>query len=57
MISARHAPVVTVLLALALIPTIRNTYVDAHIADGRTTQAIPTMLAGQYGAPTERGKR
>jgi hypothetical protein len=55
MISARHAPVVTVLLALALIPTIRNTYVDAHIADGRTTQAIPTLLAGQYGTPTERG--
>jgi hypothetical protein len=55
MISARHAPAVTVLLALALIPTVRNTYVDAHITDGRTTQAIPMTLAGQFGAPTERG--
>jgi hypothetical protein len=55
MISARRAPAVAVLLALALIPTIRNTYVDAHVTDGRTTQAIPMTLAGQPGARTERG--
>ena len=57
MISSRYAPVVTVLLALALIPTIRNTYVDAHVTDGRTLQAIPMSLGGRYGAATVRGTR
>jgi len=57
MMSSRYAPAVTVLLALALIPTIRNTYVDAHVTDGRTLQAIPMSLAGRYGGATERGTR
>lgn len=55
MISTRYAPAVTVLLALALIPTVRNTYVDARTPDGRSTQAIPAVLAGIAGSPTERG--
>ena len=55
MISIRYAPAVTVLLALALIPTVRNSYGEPRIADGRTLQAIPTALAGRFGATTERG--
>jgi hypothetical protein len=55
MISIRYAPAVTILLALALIPTVRNTYVDAHVTDGRTTRAIPSALAGQFGSATDRG--
>ena len=57
MMSLRYAPVVTALLALALVPTIRNTYVDAHVADGRTLQSIPMSLGGRYGTATERGTR
>jgi len=57
MMSPRYAPAVTVLLALALIPTIRNSYLDAHVADGRTLQTIPMSLAGRYGSATERGTR
>ena len=55
MMSSRYAPVVTILLALALIPTVRNTYVDAHVTDGRLLQSIPMSLAGRYGNATERG--
>jgi hypothetical protein len=54
-ISTHYAPAVTILLALALIPTIRNSYVDAHVTDGRSTQSIPTVLAGQTGGATDRG--
>ena len=57
MMSSRYAPIVTGLLALALIPTVRNTYLDAHVTDGRTVQSIPMALAGRYGSPTERGTR
>ena len=57
MMSPRYAPVVTVLLALALIPTIRNTYLAARVTDGRTLQSIPMSLAGRYGSATERGTR
>ena len=57
MMSSRYAPVVTILLALALIPTVRNTYVDAHVSDGRTLGAIPFTLAGRPGTATERGTR
>jgi hypothetical protein len=55
MISARYAPGVAVLLALALIPTVRNTYVDAHVKDGRSVAAIPMMIGGELGASTPRG--
>jgi len=57
MMSSRYAPIVTVLLALALIPTIRNTYLDAHVTDGRSLETIPMVLAGRYGSATERGTR
>ena len=55
MISPRFAPAVTILLALALIPTIRNTYVDAHVSDGRTLGAIPFDLAGRPAPPPNGG--
>ena len=55
MISARYAPGVAVLLALALIPTVRNTYVDARVKDGRSVAAIPMMIGGELGVSTQRG--
>jgi hypothetical protein len=55
MISTRYAPAVSLLLALAIVPTVRNSYVNAHAGDGRTTTAIPMVLAGQPGAATPRG--
>jgi hypothetical protein len=55
MISTRYAPAVSLLLALAIIPTVRNSYVDAHAGDGRATSSIPMLLAGQPGTATPRG--
>jgi hypothetical protein len=54
-ISTRYAPAVTILLAFALIPTIRSSYVGAQAHDGRSTGKIPIMLAGQFGSDTQRG--
>jgi len=52
--STRFAPVVIVLLALALIPTVIHSYVGIRVNDGLKAAAIPGALAGEVGAPTAR---
>jgi hypothetical protein len=54
MISTRFAPVVIVLLALALVPTIIHSYGSADVTDGLTAAAIPFELAGESGTATKR---
>jgi hypothetical protein len=53
-ISFRFVPVMSVLLGLALIPTIIHSYAGALESDGRTTEAIPVSLAGYQSTPTDR---
>jgi len=54
MISARFAPVVCALAAVALIPTFIHSYVGFTIADGRSATAIPPTLAGYTSRPSDR---
>jgi hypothetical protein len=60
-ISPRYLPAICVLLALALVPTIMHSYSGGPAIDGRTTAAIPRVLAGYQSTPTDRnagwGKR
>ncbi len=57
MISPRFGVMVSVLLAVALIPTIIHGFVGARTDDGRVTSAIGTTLAGLASKPTERRAR
>ena len=61
MISHRFIPVVCLLLAAALVPTIIHSYSGAAHDDRRTTAAIPTVLVGHESVPSDRaatwGKR
>jgi hypothetical protein len=61
MISHRFIPVVCLLLAAALVPTIIHSYSGAAHDDRRTTAAIPAVLVGHDSAPSDRaatwGKR
>jgi hypothetical protein len=54
MISTRFLPVVCALVAVTLVPTFIHSYSDSAVRDGRTTAAIPTMLAGYTGAASGR---
>jgi len=61
MISHRFVPVVCLLLAAALVPTIIHSYSGVAHDDRRTTAAIPAVLVGHDSVPSERaatwGKR
>jgi len=54
MMSARYAPAVCLLLAIALVPTVIHSYVGARTSDGREARAIPLTLDGRAGNPTSR---
>lgn len=54
MISSRFAPAVSVLLAVALVPTIMHTYLSIKEDDGRVTGAINQALAGLVSKTTDR---
>jgi hypothetical protein len=54
MISTRFAPIVIVLLGLALVPTVLHSYLGVKTQDGLTTKQIETTLAGIPFAPTQR---
>ena len=62
MISLRYVPMMCVLLALALIPTVIHSYAGGKATDGRSTTAISELFVSGYrSAPTNRnatwGKR
>lgn len=61
MISTRYVRIVCALVGLTLVPTFIHSYSASALSDGRTTQAIPTSLAGYEGTPSGRnatwGKR
>ena len=54
MTSGRYVPILCVLVALALVPTIIHSYATDAEADGRTASSIPLALAGYQGVPTDR---
>ena len=54
MISPRHAPVLCVVLALALIPTIIHSYAASVVKDSLTTASIEPSLAGFTSTPSDR---
>lgn len=54
MIASRFAPLVCVLLALALIPTIIHSYAGVVVEDGRQASALPATLAGFTSRPSDR---
>ena len=60
-LSARFSPVLCVLFALALVPTLIHSYSGAVARDQRTTAAIATTLGGYRGVASRRdaqwGKR
>ncbi len=61
MMSSRYLPVIAVLLAMALVPTVIHSYAGATVSDGRATADIPGVLAGFTSRPSDRnatwGKR
>ena len=54
MISTRFLAPISLLLAVAAIPTVIHSYRDSNVHDGRTARAIPLTLAGEAGVPTKR---
>ena len=54
MISTRYAPVVLVLLALALIPTVIHSYAGSTLVDGLVSAGIDPVLVGYPSKPTSR---
>ena len=56
MISVRFLPILCVLFALALVPTLVHTYAFEPPPAGHVTAAIPLELAGYRGAPSERNE-
>jgi hypothetical protein len=52
--SSRYGPVLCVLVAVALVPTVLHRYVGAKGADGRLAAAIPVTLAGAMATPSAR---
>lgn len=54
MISKRFASAVSVLLGLALVPTVLHSYLDGKTQDVLTTKHISTTFAGASFTPTER---
>jgi hypothetical protein len=51
-ISPRFVPMVCVLLAVAIVPTIIHSYSGAAHDDRRTTAAIPEEMAGYASVPS-----
>lgn len=54
MIAHRYVPIVCVLLAVALVPTLIHSYSDNVLADGRRAAALSTVLAGYTSSPSDR---
>ncbi|PKM12350.1 MAG: hypothetical protein CVV13_05515 [Gammaproteobacteria bacterium HGW-Gammaproteobacteria-3] len=54
MITFRYAPLVTLVLILALIPTVIHSYLGLVAADGRQVKNIPTELVGAHARATQR---
>lgn len=54
MISPRYATAISVLVALALVPTVIHSYANVLVADQLSTSAIPSMLTGYTSAPSGR---
>lgn len=54
MISARYAPVLCVLVGLALVPTTIHTYMNLTFTDGRRTSQLPQLLADYRAIPGKR---
>jgi hypothetical protein len=54
MISFRYAPILCLLVTLALVPIVIHGYVGLTTTDGRTVTAIPTELAGMSATPGSR---
>lgn len=52
--SPRYGPLLCVLVALALVPTVLHRYVGAKAADGRLAAAIPLTLSGATATPSAR---
>ena len=61
MMAGRYLPILSALLAAALVPTVIHSYAGMKVDDGRTAARIPSALAGFTSAPTDRrddwGKR
>ena len=56
MTSARYAPAVCVLLAIALVPTLIHSYGESEYVDAYRTDAIPTVLTGYDSVPSGRSR-
>ena len=56
MISSRYVIPVSLLLILALLPTIIHSYLGSEYDDGKSVQSIPTVLAGFSSEPYFRHK-
>ncbi len=54
MTSSRYAIPVIILLALALIPTVIHSYIDAKISDGKSVNDIPVRLNNFTSTPANR---
>lgn len=54
MMSPRYAPLMCVLVAIALVPTLIHSYSPVRAADGLTTGTIPATMAGYRGSPSGR---
>ena len=54
MFSHRYALPVVLLLAVALVPTVIHSYMQARNDDGRSAKDIPTTLAGIKSKPYTR---
>lgn len=57
MISTRYATPVIILLALALIPTILHSYINARTDDGKSAHNISTTLGNFTSTPSKRNTR
>jgi hypothetical protein len=55
-ISTRYLPTIGVLVAAALVPTIRHSYLGVKTHDGRTAAAIHVQSNGQDGESTKRSQ-
>jgi len=56
MIAHRYVPVICLLVALALVPTLIHSYSDNRQQDGRTAGAISTSLTNYSSTPTARNQ-
>ena len=54
MIAYRFLPVLVVLLAIALVPTLIHSYAGSVVRDGRTAAALGRTLAGYASTPSSR---